>query len=57
MDPAYYHWEASLIWGKNLEKVKIYGPGTLDGSSLTKSSKVPDGKGDKAIALMLCKKC
>jgi alpha-glucuronidase/polygalacturonase len=55
MDPAYYHWEASLIWGKNLENVKIYGPGTLDGSSLTKSSKVPEGKGDKAIALMLCK--
>jgi len=55
MDPAYYHWEASLIWGKNLENVKIYGPGELDGSLLTKSSKVPDGKGDKAIALMLCK--
>lgn len=54
MDPAYYHWEASLIWGKNLENVKIYGPGTLDGSALTKSSKVPDGIGDKAIALMLC---
>jgi alpha-glucuronidase/polygalacturonase len=55
MDAAYYHWEASLIWGKNLENVKIYGPGTLDGSSLTKSSKVPAGTGDKAIALMLCK--
>jgi|GEM_PF-811433 len=55
MDRAYYHWEASLIWGKNLENVKIYGPGTLDGSSLTTSSKVPDGTGDKAIALMLCK--
>jgi polygalacturonase len=55
MDRAYYHWEASLIWGKNLENVNIYGPGTLDGSSLTTSSKVPDGIGDKAIALMLCK--
>jgi alpha-glucuronidase/polygalacturonase len=55
MDAAYYHWEASLIWGKNLENVKIYGPGTLDGSSLTTSSKVPAGTGDKAIALVLCK--
>ena len=55
MDPAYYHWEASLIWGKNLENVKIYGPGTLDGSALTRSSKVSKGTGDKGIALKLCK--
>jgi polygalacturonase len=55
MDPAYYHWEASLIWGKKLENVKIYGPGTLDGSALTRSSKVPKGIGDKGIALKLCK--
>lgn len=55
MDSAYYHWEASLIWGKNLENVKIYGPGTLDGSALTRSSKVPEGTGDKGIALKLCR--
>jgi|TARA_B100000959_G_scaffold143430_2_gene150531 alpha-glucuronidase/polygalacturonase len=55
MDSAYYHWEGSLIWGKNLRNVKIYGPGTLDGSALTRSSKVPKGIGDKAIALKLCK--
>jgi alpha-glucuronidase len=55
MDSAYYHWQASLIWGKNLENVKIYGPGTLDGSALTRSSKVPKGTGDKGIALKLCK--
>jgi len=55
MDPAYYHWQASLIWGKNLENVKIYGPGTLDGSALTRSSKVKKGTGDKGIALKLCK--
>lgn len=54
MDAAYYHWEASLIWGKNLKNVKIYGPGTLDGSMLTRSSKVPKGTGDKCIALKLC---
>jgi polygalacturonase len=55
MDSAYYHWEASLIWGKNLENVKIYGPGTLDGTALTRSSNVPKGTGDKCIALKLCK--
>ncbi|MHC4692925.1 MAG: glycoside hydrolase family 28 protein, partial [Planctomycetota bacterium] len=55
MDPAYYHWEASLVWGKNLENVKIYGPGTLDGTALTRSSKVKKGTGDKGIALKLCK--
>ena len=55
MDPAYYHWEASLIWGKNLENIKIYGPGTLDGTALTRSSKVKKGTGDKGIALKLCK--
>jgi polygalacturonase len=55
MDPAYYHWEASLVWGKNLENVKIYGPGTLDGAALTRSSKVKKGTGDKGIALKLCK--
>jgi len=55
MDSAYYHWQASLIWGENLENVKIYGPGTLDGSALTRSSKVPRGTGDKGIALKLCK--
>jgi len=54
MDSAYYHWEASLIWGKHLKNVKIFGPGTLDGSALTRSSKVPRGTGDKGIALKLC---
>ncbi len=56
MDPAYYHWQASLLWGENLENVRILGPGTLDGSALTRSSKVPKGIGDKAIALKLCRK-
>ena len=55
MDPAYYHWHASLIWGENLENVKIYGPGAIDGTALTRSSKVKKGTGDKGIALKLCK--
>ncbi|MCK4293516.1 MAG: right-handed parallel beta-helix repeat-containing protein [Planctomycetes bacterium] len=55
MDPAHYHWQASLIWGENLKNIKIYGPGTLDGSALTRSSKVKKGTGDKGIALKLCK--
>jgi alpha-glucuronidase/polygalacturonase len=54
MDSAYYHWQASLIWGKNLRNVRIFGPGTLDGAALTRSSKVKKGTGDKAIALKLC---
>jgi polygalacturonase len=55
MDAAYYHWQASLLWGENLEKVRILGPGTLDGTALTRSSKVPAGVGDKAIALKQCR--
>ena len=55
MDAAYYHWQASLLWGENLEGVKIVGPGTLDGSALIRSSKVPAGAGDKAIALKQCR--
>ena len=51
MDPR----ESSLIWGENLRNVKIYGPGTLDGSAFTRSSTVPKGTGDKGIALKLCK--
>ena len=54
MDSAYYHWQASLIWGENLKNVRIFGPGTLDGRALTRSSKVKKGTGDKAIALKLC---
>jgi len=55
MDSAYYHWQASLIWGENLRNVRIFGPGTLDGAALTRSSKVKKGMGDKGIALKLCK--
>ena len=55
MDSARHHWEASLISGKNLENVKIYGPGTLDASALTRSGKVPEGTGGKGIALKQCK--
>ena len=55
MDAAYYHWHASLIWGEDLQSVRILGPGTLDGAALTRSSKVPAGLGDKAIALKQCR--
>ncbi len=47
--------EKSLIWGKNLENVKIYGPGTLDGAALVGSSKVPKRTGGQCVALRLCK--
>lgn len=54
MDAAYYHWRASLVCGEDLQNVKIFGPGTLDGTALTRSSKVKRGTGDKAIALKRC---
>lgn len=54
VDSAHFHWEASLIWGKNLKNIKILGPGVLDGSALTRRSEVPGGGGDKGIALKLC---
>ncbi|NQV34394.1 MAG: right-handed parallel beta-helix repeat-containing protein, partial [Phycisphaeraceae bacterium] len=54
MPGAVDSWEASLIWGKNLENVKIYGPGTLDGSALIRSSQIGRGTGDKGIALKRC---
>ncbi|MEX0611494.1 MAG: alpha-glucuronidase family glycosyl hydrolase [Pirellulales bacterium] len=55
MDSAYYHWHASLICGEELVNIRILGPGTLDGTFLTRSSKVPSGTGDKAIALKRCR--
>ncbi|MHC4883296.1 MAG: glycosyl hydrolase family 28-related protein, partial [Planctomycetota bacterium] len=54
MDSAYYHWEASLIWGKDLTNVAIEGTGTIDGSNLVKTSNHVNGTGDKGIALKLC---
>ncbi|MHC5156612.1 MAG: glycosyl hydrolase family 28-related protein, partial [Planctomycetota bacterium] len=54
MDSAYYHWEASLIWGENLTNVAIEGTGIIDGSSLRKSSSHVNGTGDKGVALKLC---
>jgi hypothetical protein len=54
MDPAYYHWESSLIWGKNLTNVGIEGTGTIDGSLLLKTSNHVNGTGDKGVGLKLC---
>jgi hypothetical protein len=54
MDPAYYHWEASLIWGANLINVGIEGTGKIDGSNLKKTSNHVNGTGDKGVGLKLC---
>ncbi|MHC4989308.1 MAG: glycosyl hydrolase family 28-related protein, partial [Planctomycetota bacterium] len=54
MDSAYYHWEASLIWGENLTNVAIEGTGTIDGSRLLKTSNHVNGTGDKGVGLKLC---
>ncbi len=55
MDPAYYHWHASLICGDDVENIKVLGPGSIDGAALTRSSKVEHGAGDKAVALKRCR--
>ncbi len=54
-DFGHSHWHNSLIWGENLENISIFGPGTIDGSGLTRGKpKTPNG-GNKAIALKLCR--
>jgi polygalacturonase len=54
-DFGHSHWHNSLIWGENLHDVSILGPGTIFGKGMVRSDKVPDGGGDKALALKLCR--
>ena len=53
-DFGHSHWHNSLIWGEGLENITIQGSGTIHGGGITRSD-APDGGGDKAIALKLCK--
>ncbi len=53
-DFGHSHFHNSLIWGENLENIAITGPGTIDGGGMT-GGLPPDGGGDKAIALKLCR--
>ncbi len=56
-DFGHDHWHNSLIWGENLVNIAIVGQGTINGGGMTRGSgngRVPDGDGDKSIALKLC---
>jgi polygalacturonase len=54
---GYNHVRTALIWGDGVENVSISGPGTINGSALTRSPKPsdPPGGGDKAIAVRSCR--
>jgi hypothetical protein len=57
-DFGHSHWHNSLIWGENLEQIAIVGQGTINGGGMGKGSgdvRVPDGNGNKSIALKLCR--
>ena len=53
-DFGHSHWHNSLIWGEGLENISILGPGTIWGKGLTLKNKVPEGGGNKTIALKNC---
>jgi alpha-glucosidase len=53
-DFGHSHWMNSLIYGENLHDISILGPGRIWGRGLTRSTNVPEGGGNKAIALKLC---
>jgi len=54
-DFGHSHWHNSLIWGESLDHVAITGQGTIDGGGMTTDNQVPEGGGDKSIALKLCR--
>jgi len=54
-DFGHSHWHNSLIWGDSLVNISILGPGMIWGKGLYRESKVPEGGGNKAIALKNCR--
>lgn len=57
-DFGHSHWHNSLIWGEILENIAIIGEGTINGGGLSRGTGnevVPDGDGNKTIALKLCR--
>lgn len=54
-DFGHSHWRNSLIYGEGLHDISILGQGRIWGRELTRSSKVPEGGGNKTIALKLCR--
>jgi alpha-glucosidase len=53
-DYGHSHWKNSLIYGEGLHDISILGPGLIWGKNLTRSTNVPEGGGNKTIALKLC---
>ncbi|HEY4147378.1 MAG TPA: glycosyl hydrolase family 28-related protein [Chitinophagaceae bacterium] len=54
-DFGHSHWKNSLIYGEGLHDIAIYGQGMIWGRDMTRSTNVPEGGGNKAIALKLCR--
>jgi len=54
-DYGHSHWHNSLIWGENIQNISILGPGLIWGKGLVRSTKGPDGLGNKAISLKWCR--
>ena len=53
-DYGHSHWKNSLIYGEGLHDISILGQGLIWGKELTRSTNVPQGGGNKTIALKLC---
>ena len=57
-DFGHNHWHNSLFWGEDLHDLSITGPGLIWGKGLNAghgNHVLPDGVGDKAIALKNCR--
>jgi len=54
-DFGHSHWHNSLIWGEGIENVSILGPGLIHGRGLDIRDKPQAGRGNKAVALKLCR--
>lgn len=54
-DYGHSHWHDSLIWGEGIENISILGPGLIHGKGLDRWDSPTVGRGNKAIALKLCR--
>lgn len=54
-DFGHSHWRNSLIYGEGLHDISIMGPGLIWGKGMVRSTKVPEGGGNKSIALKWCR--
>ncbi len=53
-DFGHSHYHNSLMWGENVTNFAITGTGTIEGEALERGDAVPNGKGNKALALKMC---